>query len=145
MTPPTTVTPASYAAGNVPSSPLLISSTSIPETLASSSLPPSTAAVIFERPDNAQRLRAVRRALGKPETAAITYRSVEQEMALNRIMDVTDSALVVVLPTRGGKTLLFTAVACLDDPGMIIVVIPYRRLMDETVNDTRALRIDCLE
>jgi superfamily II DNA helicase RecQ len=66
-------------------------------------------------------------------------------MALNRIMDVTDSALVVVLPTGGGKTLLFTAVAYLDDPGMIIVVIPYRRLMDETVNDTRALRIDCLE
>jgi hypothetical protein len=145
MTPPTTVTPASCAAGNVPSSPPLISSTSIPETLASSSPPPSTAAVTFERPDNAQRLRAVRRALGKPETAAITYRSVEQEMALNRIMDVTDSALVVVLPTGGGKTLLFTAVACLDDPGMIIVVIPYRRLMDETVNDTRALRIDCSE
>jgi superfamily II DNA helicase RecQ len=60
-------------------------------------------------------------------------------------MDVTDSALVVVLPTGGGKTLLFTAVACLDDPGMIIVVIPYRRLIDETVNDTRALRIDCSE
>jgi hypothetical protein len=51
----------------------------------------------------------------------------------------------VVLPTRGGKTLLFTTVAYLDDPGMIIVVIPYRRLIDETVNNTRALRIDCSE
>jgi superfamily II DNA or RNA helicase len=90
-------------------------------------------------------LRAVRRALGKPETAAITYRSVEQEIALNRIIDVTDSVLVVVLPTGGGKTLLFTTVAYLDNPGIIIVVILYRRLIDKTVNDTCALRIDCSE
>jgi superfamily II DNA helicase RecQ len=45
----------------------------------------------------------------------------------------------------GGKTLLFTATACLDDPSMIVVVIPYRELMDDTVRNARALRIDCLE
>jgi superfamily II DNA helicase RecQ len=60
-------------------------------------------------------------------------------------MDEVDTTLVVVLPTGGGKTLLFTAPACLDDPGMIVVVIQYRRLMDDTVRNARALRIDCLE
>lgn len=83
--------------------------------------------------------------MGKPKNAVITYRSIEQEVALNRIMDDVDPTLVVVLPTGGGKTLLFTAPACLDDPGMMIVVIPYRRLMDDTVRNARALRIDCFE
>ena len=83
--------------------------------------------------------------MGKPKNAVITYQSIEQEVALNRIMDEVDTTLVVVLPTGGGKTLLFTAPACLDDPGMIVVVIPYRKLMDDTVRNARALRIDCLE
>ena len=83
--------------------------------------------------------------MGKSKNAVITYRSVEQQIALKRIMDDVDTALVVVLPTGGGKSLLFTAPACLDDPGMIVVVIPYRRLMDDTVRNARALRIDCLE
>lgn len=99
----------------------------------------------FTRPSEEERSRAVRKALGKPKNAALTYRSAEQETALNRIMDDVDTTLVVVLPTGGGKSLLFTAPACLDDPGMIVVVIPYRRLMDDTVRNARALRIDCLE
>jgi hypothetical protein len=106
---------------------------------------PSAVPVRVGRPSEEERSRAVRKALGKPKNAVITYRSVEQEIALKRIMDDDDTALVVVLPTGGGKSLLFTAPACLDDPGMIVVVIPYRRLMDDTVRNARALRIDCLE
>ena len=106
---------------------------------------PPAAVSRFARPSEEERSRAVRKALGKPKNAALTYRSVEQEAALNRIMDDVDTTLVVVLPTGEGKSLLFTAPACLDDPGMIVVVIPYRRLMDDTVRNARALRIDCLE
>lgn len=106
---------------------------------------PPAAVSRFARPGEEERSRAVRKALGKPKNAALTYRSLEQEVALNRIMDDVDTTLVVVLPTGGGKSLLFTAPACLDDPGMIVVVIPYRRLMDDTVRNARALRIDCLE
>jgi hypothetical protein len=107
--------------------------------------PPAASARLFARPSEEERSRAVRKALGKSKNAVVTYRSIEQEVALNRIMDEVDTTLVVVLPTGGGKTLLFTAPACLDDPGMIVVVIPYRRLMDDTVRNARALRIDCLE
>lgn len=96
---------------------------------------PPAAVSSFTRPSEEERLRAVRKALGKPRNAALTYGSVEQEVALNRIMDDVDTTLVVVLPMGGGKSLLFTAPACLDDPGMIVVVIPYRRLTDDTVRN----------
>jgi superfamily II DNA helicase RecQ len=92
-----------------------------------------------------QQKKAVRKALGLAETAAVAYKSPEQEEALERILNGLDSALAVVLPTGGGKTLLFTAPACLDDPGMTIVVVPYRQLMDETVADARGRGIDALE
>jgi superfamily II DNA helicase RecQ len=79
------------------------------------------------------------------EGAEIKYRSPQQEEALERIMDRIDSALAVVLPTGGGKTLLFTAPACLEDPGVTIVVVPYRQLINETVQAAKAVRIDCME
>ncbi|KAK3045834.1 hypothetical protein LTR09_012628 [Extremus antarcticus] len=60
-------------------------------------------------------------------------------------MNGTDSALTVVLPTGGGKTLLFTAPACLDRPGVTIVVVPYRQLINETVQDARTAGIECIE
>jgi superfamily II DNA or RNA helicase len=64
---------------------------------------------------------------------------------LYRIMDEVDTTLVVVLPTCGGKTLLFTAPAYLDDPDIIVVVVPYRGLMHDTVRNARTLQIDCFE
>ena len=97
------------------------------------------------RPSEEERSRVVRKALGKPKNAVLAYRSVEQEVALNRIMDDLDTMLVVVLPTGGGKSLLFTAPACLDNLDIIVVVIPYRRLIDDTVCNIRALHIDYLE
>lgn len=126
------------------SPPLLQRCTDAPLSPCSPTNPPAASAR-FCRPSEEERSRAIRKALGRPKNAVVTYRSIEQEVALNRIMDDVDTTLVVVLPTGGGKTLLFTAPACLDDPGMIVVVIPYRRLMDDTVRNARALRIDCLE
>ena len=64
------------------------------------------------------RERATRQALRMSGAGEIRYRSRQQEEALERIMDWTDSALAVVLPTGGGKTLLFTAPACLENPGV---------------------------
>ncbi|KAG6094517.1 hypothetical protein E4U14_008454 [Claviceps sp. LM454 group G7] len=73
------------------------------------------------------------------------YKSPEQEQALERIMNNADPALVVVLPTGGGKSLLFTAPACLEYSGMTIVVVPYRQLITETVNDAVARDIESME
>jgi superfamily II DNA or RNA helicase len=53
--------------------------------------------------------------------------------------------LVVVLPIGRGKSLLFIALACLDDPGMTIVVVPYRILVNNLVIIARIARIDCIE
>ena len=53
--------------------------------------------------------------------------------------------LVVVLLTGGGKSLLFIALACLDDPGVTIVVVPYRALVNNLVMTARTARIDCIE
>ncbi|CAD0024135.1 unnamed protein product, partial [Aureobasidium pullulans] len=56
------------------------------------------------------------------------------------------SVLTVVLPTAGGKTLLFTAPACLEeDVGVTIVVVPFRKLIDETVRDAQKTVGDCEE
>ncbi|CAD0055258.1 unnamed protein product, partial [Aureobasidium pullulans] len=56
------------------------------------------------------------------------------------------SVLTVVLPTAGGKTLLFTAPACLEeDVRVTIVVVPFRKLIDETVRDARKTVGDCEE
>jgi superfamily II DNA helicase RecQ len=53
--------------------------------------------------------------------------------------------LVVVLPTGRGKSLLFIALACLDDPSVTIVVVPYRALVNNLVMIARMVRIDCIE
>jgi superfamily II DNA helicase RecQ len=51
----------------------------------------------------------------------------------------------MVLPTSSSKTLLFIAGAYLDDPGVIVVIVPYRKLVDETVRNTRAKGINYIE
>ncbi|KAG6019368.1 hypothetical protein E4U40_007081 [Claviceps sp. LM458 group G5] len=109
----------------------------------SSTLPPRRSRL--QRPNLQQRDRAVRKALGLDDLAPVTYKSPEQEQALERIMNDTDPALVVVLPTGGGKSLLFIAPACLEDPGMTIVVVPYRQLIDEILSDAVARGIDAVE
>ncbi len=53
--------------------------------------------------------------------------------------------LVVVLPTRGGKSLLFIAPAYIDDPGVTIVAVPFRSLINDLVAKAKKLGIDCIE
>jgi superfamily II DNA helicase RecQ len=48
----------------------------------------------------------------------------------------TPAVDLTILPTAGGKTLLFTALACLEeDVRVTIVVVPFRKLIDETVRE----------
>jgi superfamily II DNA helicase RecQ len=76
----------------------------------------------------------------------VTFRSEEQREALQVIVSGEQrTPLVVVLPTGRGKSLLFIALACLDDPGVTIVVVPYRALVNNLVSTTTKARIDCIE
>jgi superfamily II DNA helicase RecQ len=51
----------------------------------------------------------------------------------------------MVLPTGSSKTLLFIAGAYLDDLGVIVVIMPYRKLVDETVRNVRVKGINYIE
>jgi superfamily II DNA helicase RecQ len=51
------------------------------------------------------------------------------------------SPLIVVLPTRGGKTLTFTLPAVLRDPGVSIVVAPFNALKKDYVRRLRLAHI----
>ena len=87
--------------------------------------------------------KAMRKALRRED---VSFRSEEQGEALRMIVSGEQTTpLVVVLPTGGGKSLLFMAPACLDDPGVTIVVVPYRALLDNLVATAKRARIDCIE
>jgi superfamily II DNA helicase RecQ len=53
--------------------------------------------------------------------------------------------LVVMLLTGGGKSLLFTVLACLDGPGVTVVVVPYRALIKNLVERMQECGMDCME
>jgi superfamily II DNA helicase RecQ len=53
--------------------------------------------------------------------------------------------LVVVLPTGRGKSLLFMALAYLNDPGVTIVVILYCILLDNLLKTVKDTRINYIE
>ncbi|CAD0099048.1 unnamed protein product [Aureobasidium mustum] len=103
----------------------------------------------YRRPTAQEKERAIRKALKQPmddDAVTIRYRSKAQGEALGRIMDGGFNVLTVVLPTAGGKTLLFTAPACLEeDVGVTIVVVPFRKLIDETVREAQKTVGDCEE
>ena len=87
--------------------------------------------------------QAMRRALGRDD---VSFRSEEQREALETVMTKDDfTPLVVVLPTGGGKSLLFTAPACLDDPGVTVVVVPFRALLNRLLQTAQEAGIDCFE
>jgi hypothetical protein len=87
--------------------------------------------------------KAMRKALRRED---VSFRSEAQEEALRMIISGEQaSPLVVVLPTAGGKSLLFMAPACLDDPGVTIVVVPYRALLDNLVATAKKAKINCTE
>jgi superfamily II DNA helicase RecQ len=49
------------------------------------------------------------------------------------------------MPTGGGKSLLFTAPACLDGTGVTTVVVPLRALINDLVDKAKKAGIDSME
>ncbi|TKA62306.1 hypothetical protein B0A55_12932, partial [Friedmanniomyces simplex] len=87
--------------------------------------------------------QAMRQALGVDD---VSFRSDSQREGLEAVLSKDDLApLVVVLPTGGGKSLLFMVPACLRDPGITVVVVPYRALLDNLLLKAKAAGIDCFE
>jgi superfamily II DNA helicase RecQ len=74
---------------------------------------------------------AMRKALKLEDGEEALYRSEKQHEAMQSILyDDQTTPLVVILPTRGGKSLLFMAPACLEHAGVTIVVVPFRALIN---------------
>jgi hypothetical protein len=89
--------------------------------------------LMMPAPDNSVR--------SSPPRASAAKMSTSSDCSITSVRSIPAGALAPATP----RTPRTTAPACLDDPGMIMVVIPYRRLMDDTVRKARALRIDCVE
>ena len=85
--------------------------------------------------------QAMRQVLGSSDVA---FKSVQQEQAMHAVIN-GQTPLVVVLPTGGGKSLLFMVPAYLDAIGVTVVVVPYRTLADNLVDRIRRSRIDCFK
>ena len=83
----------------------------------------------------------MQQALGQEK---VSFRSEEQELALKAVLE-GQTPLVVVLPTGGGKSLLFMAPGCLRDAGVTIVVAPFRALTDDLVGRMKKAKIECLK
>ena len=79
--------------------------------------------------------------LGKQD---VRFRLIEQEQALYAVLDKT-TPLVVVLPTRGGKSLLFTLPACIEETRVTVVVVLYRALIEDLVSRICNCGINCIE
>jgi superfamily II DNA helicase RecQ len=75
------------------------------------------------------------------------WRSAEQEEAMKRIMTLRGgSVLIVVLPTGGGKSILFMLPALPStNGGVSIVVVPFVALMEDLASRAREFGIDCLK
>ncbi|KAL6161913.1 hypothetical protein ACJQWK_11994 [Exserohilum turcicum] len=85
--------------------------------------------------------RALQQVLGKQD---VGFRSIEQEQALYAVLD-KQTPLVVVLPTGGGKSLLFTLPACIEESGVTVVVVPYQALIEDLVVQVGSYGVDCIE
>ena len=82
--------------------------------------------------------QAIRQVLG---SSNIAFKSVQQEQAIHTVID-GQTPLVVILPTEGGKSLLFIVPAYLDTTGVTVVVVPYRTLADNLVDRIRRSKIN---
>ena len=102
---------------------------------------PKAKAVYVEDARTAAVRWALQQVLGKQD---VGFRLMEQEQALYAVLDKT-TPLVVVLLTGGGKSLLFTLLACIEESGVTVVVVPYRALIEDLVSRIRNCGIDCIE
>jgi hypothetical protein len=85
--------------------------------------------------------KALQQVLGQQE---VGFCLVEQEQAMHAVLD-GQSPLVVVLLTGGGKSLLFTVPAVVEQSGVTVVVMPYRALIDNLVAWIWKSGIECIE
>jgi superfamily II DNA helicase RecQ len=63
----------------------------------------------------------------------VLFRSDKQKRGVEAVL-VGHTPLVVVLPIGGGKSLLFMVPACLEDPGVTIIIIPFQALLGNLIN-----------
>ncbi|SLM36305.1 recq family helicase [Lasallia pustulata] len=74
-----------------------------------------------------------------------TWKSNEQGEAMHRIMKMNgQETLIVVLPTGGGKSVLFMLPALIASGGTSIVVVPFSALMDDLVDRAKKSGVDCI-
>jgi superfamily II DNA helicase RecQ len=111
------------------------------ESMSGLAILPKEKAVQVEDTRAAAVHRALQQVLGKED---VGFRSMEQERALYAVLD-KQTPLVVVLPTGGGKSLLFTLPACIEKTGVTVVVVPYRALIEDLVQRIRGCGVDCIE
>ncbi len=81
---------------------------------------------------------------------AARWRTVEQKESIHRILlatttPMTNNVFISILPTGGGKSLLFMIPAILEGRGTSIVVVPFTALIQDLVKRAQALGIDCLQ
>ncbi|KAF1922141.1 uncharacterized protein M421DRAFT_45207, partial [Didymella exigua CBS 183.55] len=84
---------------------------------------------------------ALQQVLGTQE---VGFRSVEQEQAMHAVLD-GQNPLVIVLPTGGGKSLLFTVPAVVEQTGVTVVVVPYQALINNLVERIQSSGVECIE
>lgn len=97
-------------------------------------------------PTESQVQTAMRKALGLEDGAEVSYRSEAQRTAMQSILyDDQITPLVVVLPTGGGKSLLFMAPACLEKAGVTIVIVPFRALINKLVSTAKEAGVNSTE
>ncbi|CAD0047912.1 unnamed protein product [Aureobasidium pullulans] len=89
-------------------------------------------------PTESQVQTAMRKALRLGDGDEVSYRSKAQRVAMQSILyNDQMTPLVVVLPTGGGKSLLFMAPACLENAGVTIVIVPFRALINKLVSTAK--------
>ncbi|RYP53350.1 hypothetical protein DL770_010995 [Monosporascus sp. CRB-9-2] len=83
----------------------------------------------------------LRRLLGE----GARWRSGEQRDAMAKVMALQGGqVLIVVLPTGGGKSILFILPPAVEKLGTTVVVVPFVALMDDLVERAAAFGVDCL-
>ena len=73
------------------------------------------------------------------------WKTKEQGEAMEQIMSLSGrESLIVVLPTGGGKSVLFMLPGLIKGAGTSIVVVPFTALMDDLVDRARKSGVDCI-
>lgn len=102
---------------------------------------PQEKEVRVENPREDKIRTALQQVLG---TQGVSFRSVEQEQAMHAVLG-RQNPLVAVLPTGGGKSLLFTVPAVVEQTGVTVVVVPYRELNNNLVERIQSSGVECIE